>query len=232
MATLSLFCHALLAFFIIMASAALYSAAESGNVERVQVLVGRRVDMDHADSMYDRTPLFAASRHGHLTVVRFLVTHGADMEKAGDDGWTPLITASYYGHLGVIRYLLENGANMDQVDVQGRTSLHWAVRNGNLEATKLLMIYGADLNAKTNVGYLPSDFARNEEIKQAIRDELSRRMDDGCWFLRQPQRTNRRRTVQYPYCIVAPPAFAQPQEGEDEDAGEDHDNERNNEEED
>ena len=42
----------------------------------------------------------------------------------------------------------------------------------------LLMSYGADLNARTSGGHLPIDTARTEEIKQAIRDEPRRRMDE------------------------------------------------------
>ena len=38
--------------------------------------------------------------------------------------------------------------------------------------------YGADLNARDNYGRLPIDLAHNEEIKQAIRDEPRRRMDE------------------------------------------------------
>ena len=40
------------------------------------------------------------------------------------------------------------------------------------------MSYGADLNARTNDGQLPIDLARSEEIKQAIRDEPRRHMDE------------------------------------------------------
>ena len=40
------------------------------------------------------------------------------------------------------------------------------------------MAYGADLNARTNSGQLPIDVADNEEMKQAIRDEPRRRMDE------------------------------------------------------
>ena len=40
------------------------------------------------------------------------------------------------------------------------------------------MVYGADLNAKNDEGKLPIDCATNEEIKQAIRDEPRRRMDE------------------------------------------------------
>ena len=42
----------------------------------------------------------------------------------------------------------------------------------------LLMSYGADLNARDNIGQLPIDYAYSEEIKQAIRDEPRRRIDE------------------------------------------------------
>ena len=42
------------------------------------------------------------------------------------------------------------------------------------------MVYGADLNARTDDGQLPidMDYLNNEEIKQAIRDEPRRRIDE------------------------------------------------------
>ena len=70
------------------------------------------------------------------------------------------------------------GADRDKANNRGETSLHLAARNGHLETAKLLMVYGADLNARSNGGELPIDVARNEEIKQAIRDEPRRRMDE------------------------------------------------------
>ena len=42
----------------------------------------------------------------------------------------------------------------------------------------LLMSYGADLNGRSNGGRLPIDVAATEEVKQAIRDEPRRRMDE------------------------------------------------------
>ena len=157
----------------------LYYAADSGNLELVRILVKLR-DKDKAGGS-DRTPLWAASRKGHLTVVTFLVEQGADVEKADNSGWTPLIVASIYGRLEVVRYLLENGANIDKATDLGKTPLHYAVQYGHLETAKLLMVYGADLNARTDSGLLPIDMGPlgNEEIKQAIRDEPKRRIDHG-----------------------------------------------------
>ena len=158
----------------------LYHAAEAGDLERVKVLVVEQGDdKGKTCGPYDRTPLYAASREGHLAVVRYFVEQGCNMEKADNNGFTPLITASGNGHLEVVRYLLEQGANRDKASDIGYTSLHWAAMRGHLEIAKLLMVYGADLNARTNNGLSPIDLADDEEIEQAIRDEPRRRMDHG-----------------------------------------------------
>ena len=79
-----------------------------------------------------------------------------------------------------MRYLLEQGANRDKVtEVEPFwTSLNIAVEQGHLEIVKLLMIYGADLNTRDAEGRLAIDYAPNEEIRQAIRDEPRRRIDE------------------------------------------------------
>ena len=159
----------------------LYQAAETGDLERVRELVEQGADKEETckkETCKDRTPLFIASRNGHLAVVRYLVEQEADVERVNNsNGWTPLITSSYSCRTEVVRYLLEQGANRDKAANDGMTSLHLAALKGNIEIAKLLMLYGADLNARTNAGRLPIDFAANDEIEQAIRDEPRRRMD-------------------------------------------------------
>ena len=124
--------------------------------------------------------LCISAEKGRLDVVRYLVVQGADMEKDDKYGWTPLLNAAYFGWLEVVRYLLEQGANRDKATPHhGFSPLHLAVYNrGHLETAMLLMVYGADLNARNRYGQLPIDCARSEEIKQAIRDEPRRRLDE------------------------------------------------------
>ena len=166
-----------------------YDAASSGNLERVKLLVEQGTEKN---KMYNirgsrygneddyETALAVAAENDHLHIVRYLVDQGADMEMADGHGWTPLMAASFNGHVEVVRCLLEQGANRDKANNGGYTSLHWAANKGHLEIAKLLMVYGADLNARTNYGRLPIDMEWNntEEIKQAIRDEPRRRMDE------------------------------------------------------
>ena len=68
--------------------------------------------------------------------------------------------------------------NRDKANINGWTPLHLAANSGHLETAKLLMVYGADLNARNNSGELPIDMTEDEEIKQAIRDEPRRRLDE------------------------------------------------------
>ena len=74
---------------------------------------------------------------------------------------------------------LEQGADRDKASNFDRyTSLHIAADRGHLDIAKLLMVYGEDLNARTSNGELAIDVAATEEIKQAIREEPRRRMDE------------------------------------------------------
>ena len=156
----------------------LYKEAEIGNLEGMKWLVGQGADKNCVGGKWHATALSVASFKGHMDIVQYLVEQGADMEKACGLGGTPLIYASCSGRLDVARYLLEQGANRDKTTNRGYTSLHYAAYHGHLETAKLLMVYGADLNARTNDGKLPIDDADDEEIKQAIRDEPRRRMDE------------------------------------------------------
>ena len=187
---------------------AMWHAASNGHLEFVQMLVEKGADMEMVDSRgwsplmaafscfheevarylleqganidrtdnYGCTLLWNGARWGDLELVQMLVEHGADMEKANsdqeDEGRSPLMIACRNNDVDLARYLLEVGANRDTVP------LYVAAQFGYLEITQLLMVYGADLNKRTDDGRLPIDVARTEEIKQAIRDEPRRRIDE------------------------------------------------------
>ena len=57
------------------------------------------------------TPLYTATLNNHPESMRKLISAGAKLNQADDDGWTPLIAAAAFGESKLIRILLEAGAN-------------------------------------------------------------------------------------------------------------------------
>ena len=48
-----------------------------------------------------------------LNVVKYLIKHGADVNKAGySNGAAPLFIAAQNGHLNVVKYLIKHGADI------------------------------------------------------------------------------------------------------------------------
>jgi len=111
-------------------------AAEVNNLEAVKVLVeaGGDPNIPNANGM---TPLVFAAGGGTdeqrprpqderamaVQTVRYLVEHGADVNAAGDFGWTALHMAAYQGLNDVIEYLVSKGAKTEVFDELGQTPL-------------------------------------------------------------------------------------------------------------
>ena len=56
--------------------------------------------------------LHAAAYQGHEDMVQVLLSAGADLEAAGNDGMTPLYLAAHQKHKGVVQILLKAGAHL------------------------------------------------------------------------------------------------------------------------
>lgn len=83
--------------------------------------------------------LIAASTHGRLEVVRFLLDIGVDVGATASFGQTPLHFAAYMGHRPVVDLLIERGGRPGVRESQfGRTPAQWALEVGNEEIAGLL----------------------------------------------------------------------------------------------
>ena len=58
----------------------------------------------------------------NFELVKLLVSNGADVNIANNNGDTPLIDAAYLGKLENLRYLLANGADVSLKNNQGKTA--------------------------------------------------------------------------------------------------------------
>ena len=99
------------------------------------------------------TALWAASTGGHLEIVEYLISRGADVNKPTLTQSTPLRGASFHGHLKVMKYLLEKGADINTPNCIGQSPLCIAAMRGQLEAVQFLVSQGADIHQKTINGY-------------------------------------------------------------------------------
>jgi hypothetical protein len=84
------------------------SAAEHGDLAKVQLAVEtHKLDPNCTDGR-GRTPLHKASWEGHMAVVRYLVeTAKADVAAKSNYGWSPLHFAAENGQVAVVQYLVE-----------------------------------------------------------------------------------------------------------------------------
>ncbi len=85
------------------AIAALMEASESGNLEIVERLLDRGVNVNVTDQGF--TALMQAAKNGHRELVKFLIDRGARKNASAYDGATALTLASQGGHEKVVKLL-------------------------------------------------------------------------------------------------------------------------------
>ena len=115
----------------------LWRAAESGNVDEVDRIYLRGVDVN-AVNKHGMTALMRAAYHGHEQVVRALLQHGADPNLSRNDKFTALALAAFFGHTGTVRILIEHGARTDLITRCGASAQTWAIARTFDEAARCL----------------------------------------------------------------------------------------------
>jgi len=66
------------------------------------------------------TPMIYYSANGNVTMIRYLIAHGADGRKIGNRGIFPLYSAAAYGHLEIVKLLSRDGGALE--DIRRRTT--------------------------------------------------------------------------------------------------------------
>ena len=94
--------------------------------------------------MVKNDAVIEVSKNGHLEVVKYLVSQGADIKTRDNYAvrW-----ASRNGHLEVVKYLVSQGADIKTRD---NYAVIWASRNRHLEVIKYLVSQGADIKDQNN----------------------------------------------------------------------------------
>jgi len=144
----------------------IFEAAASGNVPRATELSAASPGIVHARCPQGLTPLWYAAAGGHLTMLSFLNTRGADL---GGGTESPLLAAADHPDAApaaeMVRFLAGNASNPNARRTDGKTPLHLAAARGHAEAAGVLIHRGAQVEARDAAGKTPLDVAAGETVK-------------------------------------------------------------------
>uniref|UniRef100_A0A8B9KYW1 Poly [ADP-ribose] polymerase n=1 Tax=Astyanax mexicanus TaxID=7994 RepID=A0A8B9KYW1_ASTMX len=162
----------------------LLEASKSGDLETVKKLCTlQNVNCRDLEGRQS-TPLHFASGYNRVTVVDYLLQHGADVHAKDKGGLVPLHNACSYGHYEVAELLVIHGAVINVADLWKFMPLHEAAAKGKYEICKLLLQHGADPTKKNRDGNTPLDLVKegDTDIQDLLRgeDELLDAARKGC----------------------------------------------------
>ena len=130
----------------------LMTAARTGNVDALKVLLVRGADVKAKDEERGQTALMWAAAEGNTAAVNLLIEFGADIHARSKGGFTPLLFAVREGKADVVRALLKAGADVNETlkapaRQAGTSAMALAAANAHFELAAMLLDAGADPNA-------------------------------------------------------------------------------------
>ena len=133
-----------------------YEAVEYGDLAAVKAWIAKHPDQINTrqSAQSPHTLLHLAAWQGQVSIIHFLVDHGAEIDAKGERALTPLHYAAEHGQTAAIQALIERGAAADNND-PGFTPLMWGAACGLRErsAVEALVRHGADIRAKDKRGW-------------------------------------------------------------------------------
>ena len=141
----------------------LVAACTNDDVKMVQYLVSKGADLNK-QAPHLGSSLHVAAQYGCLSVMKYLVDNGVDINRTNYKGCTPLMMMCGLGISpsrtlrilmkawkdnkdnknirDVYDFLVSNGANIHHKSLEGYTIMHEAARFGRVDIIKLLLSYG------------------------------------------------------------------------------------------
>ena len=131
------------------------NAARAGNVATIRQLAAQGADPNAIAGQNAWTPLLHAIHTHQNASVAALLASGADVNRAGGDGFTPLMMAAGYGYDDTVQLLLKHGANPALQSADGETALDWALA-GTADIDRFTFFTCQDSTARLLRGAAPS----------------------------------------------------------------------------
>ena len=137
-------------------SSPLVLAAQRGHTDIVKYIVksySKILNLEQATSVVidesvieGATALWTSATLGKLSIVKYLVEQGADINHGTKSQSTPIRGAAYDGHLNVVKYLQEKGADIHVPNHCGQSPLGIAAAMKRMDCAKYLISKGASVN--------------------------------------------------------------------------------------
>eukprot|EP00435_Cladocopium_sp_Y103_P006484 s4299_g2.t1 len=140
--------------YIFHVPACLTIAADTGDIESVELLLEARADLELCTAKGQKPKSVAAERH-HFDRVRRLLEAEANINAADDAGDTALHVATEAGHLNIVRHLVERGAEKDRPNRDGETPLLIACHERHEPIVHYLVESGCNANQSDRLGQSP-----------------------------------------------------------------------------
>jgi hypothetical protein len=123
------------------------------------------------------TPLMWASKNGYVDIVKWLLSHGADLNARTAHGWNSLHFATFCSRIEVARILLDHNIDVEAQTNNGQTPSRLALDNGRVDIVGLLLGHCVDVNVRDDRYWTPLHFASSEGDLELMRMLLERGAD-------------------------------------------------------
>lgn len=151
--------------------------AASGDLNSVKKIITTTVTVNAHDSVFNATALHNAAAQGHLNIVQWLVSQGADIDAYDVNDSTPLIWAAYHGEFRVVKYLVGQHADVNQLPSVGPTALIAAIQSDSKQTVQILLENDAQVLLTNNEGFSVLEAAElhgNKTIIMLIKRAMQR----------------------------------------------------------
>lgn len=148
-------------------------ACEHNNIPVINKFINEGYDINTNDQEAKQTPLFFATSSGNISLVKFLVEKGANVNVVDDFGQSPITLAVAQGYPDIIDILIDAGADINTKDNHVGTLLMLSISKNNKTSLKTLLRRGAALNVGAITGatalHIASQISDTEIVEELLK---------------------------------------------------------------
>ncbi|KAI3384974.1 hypothetical protein SNEBB_005150 [Seison nebaliae] len=127
------------------------------------------LNLSIADDTFHRKALHYAAWKGNISIIRFLLINGANVDVTDDTGMRPVMCATSSGNMEPVRALMEYNCDLLSPDINGWSLLHEAASRGLSELVNILLQRNININTTTSEGrtalHLAVDYDKQDIIE-------------------------------------------------------------------